>query len=243
MNAVAKQDSGLRICALICAYQEGERIGEVVKGAQKYCSAVVVVDDGSDDNTAKSAEDAGAQVLRHEKNLGKGTSLRYGFEYLLKGTYDAVITLDGDGQHDPEEIPHFVETYKRTHIPVLIGNRMSNPVGMSLIRRWTTHLMCRQLEKLTSHYIPDPPCGYRFYRCNILPHILSEEPRFGAEYEMLVNIAGKQIRTGSIRIRSIYRGQHSCIRPLRDSRSFLILVHRRQKEINAKQRRQKMLGS
>ena len=207
-------------CVLICAQNEALRIGEVVRTAleQTPCK-VIVVDDGSTDNTAELAERAGAYVLRNSENMGKGASLKRGFEFLCEHTCDAVIVVDGDGQHDPREIQRFLDAYERTHIPILIGNRMTDTRGMPFVRKWTNRFMCQVLNRLTKIYVPDPPCGFRFYRTDILPFIMSDEERFSFEFDILVHAALRHIRVDSVRISTIYhkeqRGSH--VAPLRDT--------------------------
>ncbi|MEN7972776.1 MAG: glycosyltransferase family 2 protein [Verrucomicrobiota bacterium] len=209
-----------KFCVLICAYNEAEHIESVVRAAldQKPCR-VVVIDDGSSDGTAELAEQAGAHVLRNSENLGKGASLQRGFELVREHCCDAVVVVDGDGQHDPREIGRFLDAYKRTHIPILVGNRMANPEGMPFLRKWTNRIMCRILNRLTRIYVPDPPCGFRFYRTDILPFIMSSESRFAFEFDILIHAALRHIRVDSVRISTIYHkgGRRSHVSPFRDA--------------------------
>ncbi|MCF7816738.1 MAG: glycosyltransferase family 2 protein [Kiritimatiellales bacterium] len=208
------------ICVLICAHNEAEHIGEVVRTTleQTGCK-VVVVDDGSDDGTAALAEQAGAYVLRNPENLGKGASLRHGFDLVRERGCDAVVVVDGDGQHDPREIQRFLDAYARTGIPVLIGNRMADTRGMPFSRKWTNRFMCWVLNRLTKIYVADPPCGFRFYRADILPFIMSNEKRFAFEFDILIHAALRHIRVDSVRISTIYHHGHhqSQVAPLRDA--------------------------
>jgi len=207
-------------CVLVCAHNEARHIEAVVRTAleQTPCR-VVVVDDGSTDATAELAERAGAYVLRNPKNLGKGAALRRGFELVCERNCDAVIVVDGDGQHDPCEIKRFLDAYKRTHIPILIGNRMANTQGMPFVRKWTNRFMCRVLNRLTKIYVADPPCGFRFYRTDVLPFIMSQESRFAFEFDILIHAALRHIRVDSVCISTIYhKGQRrSHVAPFRDA--------------------------
>jgi glycosyltransferase involved in cell wall biosynthesis len=110
------------IVALIPGYQEGPRIAAVVEAAARHLP-VIVVDDGSTDDTAAQAEAAGATVLIQRPNAGKGAALRAGFRHLLDRGIAAVVTLDADGQHDPAEIPTFLAAYEATGAELIIGRR------------------------------------------------------------------------------------------------------------------------
>lgn len=207
------------LCVLICAHNEAENIEAVVRTAMEQTPChVVVVDDGSTDQTATIAEKAGAYVLRNPENLGKGASLQRGFKVVCGRNCDAVIVVDGDGQHDPREISRFLDAYRRTHIPILVGNRMADTSGMPFLRKWTNRFMCRILNHLTKLYVPDPPCGFRFYRTDILPYIMSDEKRFAFEFDILIHAALRHIRVDSVRVSTIYHsGKKSHVAPLRDA--------------------------
>lgn len=208
-----------KFCVLICALNEADQIERVVRSSLEQNPAeVIVIDDGSSDSTAELAKMAGARVFRNEENLGKGASLNRGFAYAREEGYDAVIVIDGDGQHDPKEIARFLDAYDRTGIPILIGNRMSDVHGMPLIRRYTNRFMAWVLNRLVKIYVADPPCGYRFYRSDVLPFILSQESRFAFEFDVLVRAALRKVRIDSVRISTIYnRTRRSHVAPIRDA--------------------------
>ncbi len=206
-------------CVLVCALNEAEHIEAVVcSSLEQGAREVIVVDDGSADRTAELAEKAGAHVLRNHKNLGKGASLKRGLKVVLEHGWDAVIIVDGDGQHDPREIARFLDAYERTRIPILVGNRMANTDGMPVVRRWTNGFMAWVLNRLVKIYVADPPCGFRFYRADILPFIMSHEPRFAFEFDILIHAALRHIRIDSVRVSTIYnRDRRSHVAPLRDA--------------------------
>ena len=220
-------------CALLPAYREKAHVGAVVQAARAAGAEVIVVDDGSDDGTAEAAEAEGAHVIRHPANRGKGAALATGFAEVRRRGYDVVVTLDADGQHDPAELPKFIETYQRTGIPVLIGSRMSDDQGMPWIRRLTNRLMSRLLSRLMGHYIPDTQCGYRLYRSDLLPLVATGASGFAAESEVLLRLAARGVRMDVVRVRTLYGNEKSKIRPLADTVRFLRMLARYRKELRA----------
>lgn len=220
----------IRCCVLIPAFREQGRIGGVVGRARASGADVVVIDDGSPDACGAEAEAAGAIVLRHPVNRGKGAALQTGFDYARREGYDVAITMDADGQHDPAEIPAFLEAYARTRIPVLIGNRMADAHDMPWVRRTTNRTMSRLLGRVMNQYIPDTQCGYRLYRCDILPLVATDTTGFAAESEVLLKLAERGVRMDSVRIRTIYGSERSKIRPCSDTLRFVGMLLRHQRE-------------
>ncbi len=211
-------------CILIPAFNEECRIGPVVSGALVHGYPVVVIDDGSTDGTGALVRSLGAEVVRHEVNLGKGASLVSGFDYARKHGHTVVVTLDADGQHDPAEITRFLDTYRRTGIPVLIGNRMWNDAGMPLVRRWTNRAMSKLLCRIMKTHIPDTQCGFRLYRTDVLSFAPAVSRRFAMESEVLLHLALRGFRMDSVRISTIYQGSRSRINPLVDTLRFIMML-------------------
>ena len=216
---------GRDFCVIIPAYREETRIADVVRRAKQYCSHVLVVDDGSQDATAKVATGVGATVISHPVNRGKGAALNTGFQAARDQKAEFVIAMDADGQHDPDEIPKFVEAYRRTGIPVLIGNRMADVHGMPLVRRLTNRIMSWMLSCTMGQYVPDTQCGYRLFRCDVIPFISSKSQRFAAESEVLLRVAERGIRIDSVRIKTIYDTQQSKINPVVDTVRFFRMLY------------------
>ena len=179
------------------------------------------------------AEAAGATVLRLVKNRGKSRAMNEGFRYVRNQGFDAVITIDGDGRHDPSEIPKFLEVYDRTGFPLLAGNRMHRARKLRFCRRWVNRAMAAWLCRISDVYMPDPPCGFRFFRGDVLPFIIAQDTRYCAEFEMLLNIAQRNIRMGSVRITHRHRKAASKLVPVIDIIRFISVViadHRRHRE-------------
>lgn len=209
---------------LIPAYHEGGRIGAVVREVLPFCARVVVVDDGSADDTAAAAREAGATVLVHACNQGKGAALQTGFDYAREQGAAFVLTMDGDGQHAPADIPGFLAAFARGDAKVLIGNRMEDPKAMPFVRRMTNRFMSWLLSRKMGQRVPDTQNGFRLYRTDVLPDMSGGEARFAAESEILLILARHGVRIGSVPVRIIYGDERSKIRPVRDTLRFIRML-------------------
>lgn len=221
MNATSSTD----LCVLIPAFQAGKTIRALVEEVKQYTDHVIVVDDGSKDDTGDIAQAAGATVLRHSRNRGKGAAIKTGIAYCLEHPCEWLITMDADGQHVPEVIPQFVRAYQRTRISVLLGNRMAERERIPWLRRRTNQIMSRWISHAMGQYVPDSQCGYRLYHRDVLPYLCADSERFAAESEFLLHVGERGIRVGSVRVPVIYdRKQRSSIRPARDTLQFLRML-------------------
>lgn len=215
------------VIAVIPAYQEGRRIAEVVAGARRHLP-VIVVDDGSTDDTATRAAAAGAIVLRQAPNAGKGAALRAGFARALEEDAEAVVTLDGDGQHDPAEIPAFLATHERSGAQLVVGRRDFR--SMPVVRRVSNTIGRMAISVAVGRDVPDNQSGYRLLGSRLLPALLvSREPGFEFEVEMIARCIALDLPIAWVPIRTIYAGEPSHIRPWAHFTSFLriCLVARR----------------
>ncbi len=206
---------------VIPAYQAARSIHSVVEELRKDGLSVIVVDDASLDATAQEARRAGAQVLVRKTNGGKGTALREGFAEVLAGRTRWVLTLDADGQHLPSDIPRFLDAASDGKVDLLLGNRMENPTGMPLERKWTNRFMSWILSHLIGQNIPDTQCGFRMISREVLEKVTLTSDRFEIDSELVVKAAWAGFRIASIPVGCVYRRQFSFIRPLRDTVRFL----------------------
>jgi glycosyltransferase involved in cell wall biosynthesis len=211
----------MEVCALIPVYNEAPHVGEVVRGALKHVKAVFVVDDGSTDRSGEIAERAGAQVLRHPINRGKGVALKTGFHHILQeAKWDAVVVLDGDGQHDWNEIPEFISHCLAGGYDVVVGNRMRDISSMPVERTTTNVLSSLILSALARQEIKDSQCGFRLIKTKVLKELVLKTRKYDTESEMLVEAARKGFRIGNVPIATIYGGQRSYIHPVLDTLRF-----------------------
>jgi glycosyltransferase involved in cell wall biosynthesis len=207
------------ILALIPGHQEGPRIAAVVRGAARHLP-VVVIDDGSTDDTAAQAEAAGATVIRQTPNQGKGAALRAGFRHALDHGADAVVTLDADGQHDPDEIPAFLASFEASRPELVIGRRDFGE--MPRVRRLSNAAGGLVFSAAVGRSIPDNQSGYRLIGRALMRALLeSEEDGFEFEVEMIARCIALGLPIAWVPIRTIYAGQPSHIRPWRHFKSFL----------------------
>ena len=218
----------LKVCVLIPAYNEAKHVGAVVREVLEYCPDVVVIDDGSPDETDRVAAEAGATVLEHVHNQGKGAALQTGFDYARANGYDLAITLDADGQHAPSDIPAFLQAYERTHSPVLVGNRMGNVADMPWNRRFVNRFMSDLLSRVMGQYVPDSQCGFRLYHRSAFPEgpYDAHSQRFAAESEILLRLSLQGRKIGAVTIQTIYRDEKSKVNPFFDTIRFFRMLHR-----------------
>jgi len=215
----------VRVCILIPVYNECKEIGRLVESLKRKNFDVVVVDDGSTDDSGKAAQEKGAIVIRHDQKQGKGRSLQDGFESILKeNKYDGVITIDGDGQHDIEDIEQFLVKAREYPGSIITGTRMTNPQGMPLVRLLTNRLMSGVISFLCRQKIPDTQCGFRFISASVLKQLKLTSSDFQIETEVLIKASKKGFKIYSVPIKTIYRGEASKINPIVDTFRFLVYI-------------------
>ena len=211
-----------KILGIIPAYNEERRIAKVVLGALEH-TPVLVLDDGSQDKTSQIAEKAGAQVIRQAPNQGKGVALRRGFQEALISGYEAVITLDADGQHDPGEIPTFVNAYRTSVADLIIGERDFNQIPP--VRRLANSLGRWIFSWAVGHPIPDNQSGYRLLSQRMMEAVLgSQESGFEFEVEMIVICLQSGYSLEWVPIKTIYQDEGSHIHPLQHIFEFTRMV-------------------
>ena len=217
------------IAAVIPAYHEEKHIGDVVRRTRQQLDHVLVVDDGSADQTASSAREAGAEVIVHPQNCGKGEAIRTGLRHWLDRQFTWVFILDADGQHRPEEIGDFIRAAMSDGASLLLGNRMKNVSSMPLLRRVVNRYMSNKISRVCGQEIPDTQCGFRMLHRHLIPELLSGTNRFDYETEMLIVASRKGFRIESVPISTVYSDEVSSIRPVRDTLRFFKLMRRYQK--------------
>ncbi|NJE11143.1 glycosyltransferase family 2 protein [Thermococcus sp. MAR1] len=184
----------MRTLILIPAYNEELTVGSVVALAKKY-GDVLVVDDGSADRTSEIAQRAGAVVIRHSANRGKGAALKTGFEYALSRGYEIVVTLDADGQHNPDEIPLLMEPIIRGKADLVIGSRYLNgsKKGIPVYRRLGLWVLNKS-TKVASNVDVDSQSGFRALNRRALERLDLNSDGYSIETDMIVKASEREIK-------------------------------------------------
>ena len=211
-----------RVLALIPAYNEAGHVSEVVVNTLAYLP-VLVVDDGSTDDTAAQAGHAGATVLKQLPNQGKGAALQAGFGWALEYGYEAVLTLDADGQHDPAEIPKFLRVYHTRQADLIIGKR--NFGQMPPVRRLANWLGGLTYSWAVGQAIPDNQSGYRLISRRLMEAMpTSVEQGFEFEVEMITICVRRNFVLDWVSIQTIYAGESSHIHPIQHVKNFARMI-------------------
>jgi carnitine 3-dehydrogenase len=223
------------VLAVVPAHNEAPRVAAVVEGLIRQGLPVLVVDDGSGDGTGEVARAAGARVLRLEPNQGKGAALKAGFRAVLAGDWEAILTLDGDGQHDPAEVPAFLEARAKTGADLIIGARDYR--GMPPIRWFTNTVSRRLFSWALGKTIPDNQSGYRLLTRRLAEAALtSPEVGFAFEVDEIAICVGRGYELAWVPIKTIYGEETSDIKPWAHFVSFLRVTGRARRRAREERR-------
>jgi glycosyltransferase involved in cell wall biosynthesis len=217
------------VAVLVPAYDCAATIAAVVAGARRYLDHVLVVDDGSRDATAARAEAAGAEVVRHPRNRGKGAALRSGIALLGARCVGRILTMDGDGQHLADEIPVLLAASDADPHAVVIGARRVEAADVKPIRLFGNRFANRWVEIASGLSLPDTQSGFRIYP---MPETLALGARaghFAFETEILIRAARGGLRVRSVPVAAYYPPAHERVshyRPFVDTVRIIAVVLR-----------------
>jgi len=219
----SKREAKEEIAALIPAYNSEDTVGRVVDGIKKYVPDVVVVNDGSDDDTEKIARASGAVVINHESRRGKGEALKTGFAALIDRGYRVILTMDADLQHDPWDIPPLIEKYREGGFGMVIGSRMASKVNIPRYRLVPNLVGNFFLSRASGREIEDSQSGMRIYSVKLLKAINLTTSRYDTEAEAIIKGGKAGFRFAFVPIKAIYaEEQKTYFRPVVDT--YLISV-------------------
>jgi glycosyltransferase involved in cell wall biosynthesis len=214
----------MKVWALVPVFNEAATIAAVVLGASTAVATVLVVDDGSTDGTAEAAVAAGAEVMRLDRNGGKGTAIRAGLSRVFESDATHVLFMDGDLQHRPQEIPALLAEAASSGAAMVIGERTFVRGGMPASRYWANVIGSWALATLMGVDIRDTQSGFRVVRTDILRRIPLEATGYEFETELVVKLARRGAHIARVPIKAVYGSESSKIRPVRDTTRNIVLA-------------------
>jgi glycosyltransferase involved in cell wall biosynthesis len=208
-----------RAMVLIPAFNAAKSVGDVIRASKEFVRDVVVINDGSRDDTAAVARAAGAEVIDHPQNRGKGAALKTGFAHAIKNGFDVVVTLDADGQHLPHEIPKFLKSREETKADLIIGGRSHLFGEMLPRRRLANRFSAWSIAKASKTGITDSQSGFRLYSANLLRSVRLRTDGFDLESEVIVRagVGGFKVLTIPIDLGFVDGISTSHYKPLKDT--------------------------
>jgi glycosyltransferase involved in cell wall biosynthesis len=219
------------VAVLVPAFNEQRTIGAVVSGALPHVASVLVVDDGSTDGTAEAARRAGAEVISHARNLGKGCAVRTGLERILARRHTHVLLMDGDLQHRPDDIPRLLDAAGSAggrapgdELDLVIGERVFDRTRMPASRYYSNVIGSLALSGLIGTRIRDSQSGFRLVRCDALRGLCLGSTGYEIETEMLIKLVRRGARVGRVPVSLSYGGGPSKLRPIRDTTRTCLLA-------------------
>jgi len=216
----------MRVCAVLPAFDESRAIGTVIAGVRPHVDAVLVVDDGSGDGTAAEAERAGAVVIRHATNLGKGHALRTALAWVLERPYTHALLMDADGQHATDDVPALIAAGAKPAIDLVVGERTFSRGGMPPARYYSNVVGSWALSKFIGVRVADTQSGFRLVRCDALRGLDLTARGYEIETEMLIRLAQRGARLQGVPVRAVYGPGvgRSKLRPVRDTTRTCLLA-------------------
>lgn len=214
------------LAAVIPAYNAAGHLAGVVDRVSAYVprGRIVVVDDGSVDGTGDVARVAGATVVVHAVNSGKGAAIRSGLRAAQELGVPYAILLDADGQHNPDEIPDFMARARATGADLVVGNRLGEASTMPWLRKATNYVTSAVVSMLAGRRVPDSQNGYRLVRLAHFRRFPLTTSRYEIESEMIIRAGRAGGRIASVPVQTIYAGETSFINPFIDTFRFLRMV-------------------
>jgi glycosyltransferase involved in cell wall biosynthesis len=195
----------LRIICIIPSFNEENAIKKIINGASQYCDRIIVVNDGSQDKTDREAKNAGATVANHLINLGTGAALSTGLQIAKREEADIVVTMDGDGQHDPNDIPILLRPLKEEKVDVVLGSRfLGNIKGMPFHKKIGNRFLSIITSIRCGQKVTDSQCGFRAYSKKVFKSIIPDSADYTWASESLVRVVSSDYKWIEVPIKTIY---------------------------------------
>ncbi|MDD5311780.1 MAG: glycosyltransferase family 2 protein [Dehalococcoidia bacterium] len=212
------------IIAVIPCFNEENFIGDIIRKTRQYVDHVVVVDDGSTDRTFEIAVSAGADVIRHKKQMGAGAGTMEAFEYARKTNADILVTLDGDAQHNPDEIPNLLKPIINNEADMVVGSRFLKEAKIRAYRKFGIDVITRSVNLGSKVKFSDSQCSFRAHNRKILESVYISDNSFGYSVEVLIQARKIGARIAETPVSCIYHDQGSTLNPILHGFSVLMSV-------------------
>lgn len=209
----------MAVCILIPAYNAGKTLAPVIRECQQHAMPLIVVDDGSCDDTAVIANRPGVTLVSHDRNRGKGSALRSGFRLALDKGFDGVVTVDADGQHDVSAIPRVCAVARESGTDILIASRRGQFEEMAGLRKVWNRFGVWCMRARTGFEISDSQSGFRYYSAPLLREVSLNATGYDLEMEILMKAWKGGFRVGSLNVPARVADGRSTshYRPVRDT--------------------------
>ena len=212
---MATKSSKPKIIAGMPAYNEGKYIGTLVLNTRQYVDEVIVVDDGSSDNTAEIARLAGADVIRHRKNKGYGAAIQSIIAEAKKRDPDILVVLDADDQHSPQEIPHLIKPIQQEGCDFVIGSREEQKDNIPFYRRIGQKVILRSISLLSKNRLTDSECGFRAFSRKAISTLKLKENGMAVSAETVAEATSRDLKVAEVPVSVTYSKDSSTHNPVR----------------------------
>ena len=217
------EPAGPKVVVAMPAFNEERYIGTLVLKARKYADSVIVVDDGSRDGTAEIARLAGAFIIRHPENKGKGTAIQSILDEVKKEIPDVLILLDADSQHDPDEIPRLIKPVLDGY-DLVVGSRKLEKNRIPFLRRIGQKILLQSTRTLTRNKITDSESGFKAFSRKAIAALELSQKGFAVESEMIAVAEEKNLKITEVPISVQYKGDSSTLNPIRHGLGVLTQI-------------------
>lgn len=212
MDSISQKTASQKTVIVIPVYNEEKNIGQVIPQVKNYSDNIIVIDDGSEDETYLVAKESAQNiqniiVLKHKINLGKGAALKTGCEAAIRLGAGVIIVMDGDGQHSPTDIPRLAEKLKKENLDIVFGVRQLNK-KTPILRSLGNKILTKTINLLSDMSLNDSISGFRAFTAKAYQKIYWQSQDYSVEAEMIINIGKHKLKYSQVPIKTIYKDSY-----------------------------------